>query len=325
MQIPERRVIVQTAIEGSDGWLFLDGDSNRSVDQFTGKLKLTDRAAAAWDTHFSEAKQLAQELDFKFVQLFAPSKESVYSDKYPYSAEMAAVRPIHDVLARVPDGVPAIFPVEELKEKLGRNPAYDKGDTHWNPFGAGLAAELVIRALGRAMPPIDTFLFVEKAMLGDLDSKIPGREPGLMLQLAKRHAGIKVLFDSELHNRGRVVVMHNPVAPEGTVVMFADSFGHDVRDFLVHCFQRTVFVHANSIDAELVRLENPDAVVAEMAERFVILPPQQPSSFRIVDLLSKKLITLPEHERDRLRDIYRVRAEGPERNLAEVFLRAVDV
>ena len=310
-------------MEGEDGWLYLDHDGNQSVAQYTGRLSLTDIAKEAWRVHFERVRKLRAELGFRFVQLFAPSKESVYEDWYPHRAHRAAIRPIEEVLALAPPDVTVLFPCKELAPQPGRLDTYDKGDTHWNHLGAAIAADLAVRAMERSMPsPLD-FEYRSRPRYGDLDSKIPGRPPGEVLELAKRNRDVVVDFDSGIENRGRTVIMHNPMVPDGRVVIFGDSFANRLRLPLLHAFRRMVFVHANSLDAQLLRVEKPDFVIAEMTERFVVQPPSDPEEFRLVELLRLKLKSSSEEERERLRRDYQQKLTGPERHIAELFLRSL--
>ncbi|SHJ67456.1 SGNH hydrolase-like domain-containing protein, acetyltransferase AlgX [Roseomonas rosea] len=311
-------------MEGDDGWLYLDHDGNDSVGQYTGRVKLSAAAEHSWRVHFDRIVALRAELGFRFVQLFAPSKESVYEAWYPHRARRAAERPIETVLSLAPKDVPVLYPCAELAPRPGRADTYDKGDTHWNHLGAAIAAELAVRTVGRDMPDPLSFGYRTRPRYGDLDSKIPGRPAGDVLELSRRNTDVTVEFDSELNNRGRVVVMHNPKAPEGSVVIFGDSFANRLRLPLNSAFRRMVFVHANTVDAGFLRLERPDVVIAEMTERFVIQPPHDPESFRLVDLLRLKLEKEPESETARLRALYEARLDGPEARIASLFLQALD-
>jgi hypothetical protein len=321
---PQRIVRLPTALEGLDDWLYLDGDSNHSVGQYTGEVSLPTRSQEAWHVHFQEISKLREELGFDFVQLFAPSKESVYEDFYPHRSRRAAIRPIDSVLALVPPDIAALYPRAELAPQSGRFDTYDKGDTHWNAFGAAVAAEIALRRLGLdRLTPLN-LEYTLKTRHGDLDSKIVGRPAGEMRELSRTNNDAIVEFDSMVHNRGRVVVTHNPRAPGGKLVIFGDSFGAHFRRALLHVFRRLVFVHANSVDAEFLRVERPDYVITEMTERFVTLPPSAPSTFRIINLLRTKLDGVPDSEKEEFKRVYQGKLDSPERHIASLFLQAFE-
>jgi hypothetical protein len=236
----------------------------------------------------------------------------------------AAIRPIDSVLALVPSDIAAVYPRTELGPQAGRFDTYDKGDTHWNAFGAAVAAEIVLRRLGLdRLTPLN-LEYTLKTRHGDLDSKIAGRPAGEMRELSRSNNDAIVAFDSRVHNRGRVVVTDNPQAPGGKLVIFGDSFGAHFRRALLHVFRRLVFVHANSVDADFLRVERPDHVITEMTERFVTLPPSDPSTFRIINLLRTKLEGVSDNEKEELKRVYQGKLDGPESHIAQLFLQAFE-
>ena len=47
-------------LEGREGWLFLDNDSNKSIEQYTGKLKLSRTAKNAWKEYLASLDNFAR-------------------------------------------------------------------------------------------------------------------------------------------------------------------------------------------------------------------------------------------------------------------------
>lgn len=307
---------------GEDGWLFLDHDTNRSVDQYLGRVALSDGAKSAWETYFSRVVSLREELNFTFVQMFAPSKEIVYEDFYPHRHNKGQSRPIHEVLKLVPESITAVYPFEALRPVAGAMDTFDRGDTHWNEYGASVAAHAAFSAVGCETRSPKLNRYVVKVRPGDLDTKIPGHTIGEQI-FSKRNPAAVCTFKSSVENRGKVEVIENPTAPDRTLVIFGDSFGTRLQLVLRDDFRRIVHVHAHSLDASLLRLLRPDVVLAEMVDRFVISPPSDPATFQVVNILKEKFARLSQAELEKIRAIFEEGMSGPQRVIAEALSPAL--
>lgn len=74
----------QKIIKGKDNWLFLDNDTNRSVDQHRGRYLLNTHELALWKAYLDELKKLADSFHLKACVLIVPSKEKWIEKAYPY-------------------------------------------------------------------------------------------------------------------------------------------------------------------------------------------------------------------------------------------------
>lgn len=274
------------ALIGEDGWLFLDNDANRSVDQYMGRFPLPASAERAWKIYFDKLAKLREDLGFRFVQLFAPSKEIVYEDYYPHRHQRAAARPVDTVIALAGE-IPVCFPWEALRPKEGQFDAYDRGDTHWNLLGAAIGGVEAVKALGLAAHDPYSYKYYRKVRAGDLDSKIEGHPIGEQV-FAKWNNVVEISFDSEFTNRGRIIVLNNPDAAHGTLMIFGDSFGNRLQLMLRDVFRRIVYVHGHSVDAKFIAIVKPDYIISEMVDRFVVNPPSDPTEFSILDTIREK-------------------------------------
>lgn len=286
---------------GREGWLYLQNDANRAVDQYLGNFPLSDSAREMWVRYFSGVRELQGHLGFQFVQVFAPSKETVYEQYYPHFGLRTQERPIDTVISLAGD-VPICFPWAALQPRPDGFDTYDKGDTHWNSLGAAIAGAEAMKLLGREVTDPYAHDYYWKVRPGDLDSKLEEYPVGK--QLYARFLEPEISFDSELVNRGRLIVLRNPDAPGGTLVIFGDSFGNRMQLMLRDSFRRIVYVHGHSIESEILRIEKPDYVLAEMAERFVVNPPSDPLKFSILSTVRTKTAAISEEEAAALKQRY---------------------
>ena len=261
-------------VHGAQGWLFLDNDTNRSVEQYTGKLRLDTPTRNNWKAFFDQSAALASS-DSRFTLLIAPAKESVYSDKYPYPKPDKNI--MDELLALLPSGYPLLYPVEPLKRAA--LPSFRVTDTHWTPYGASLAAKMVASQLGLDTSAVsqlfanDTYRL--RSIVGDLGVRLfPNRaaDEALLTNFSYRKW---VVYDNGLANFGRVLVLdHSQALQNATCLVFGSSSAYSMLDYLCRIFSVVVVIHsAGNIDQSIIRLVEPEYIVCQTNARFVIRAP----------------------------------------------------
>lgn len=267
---------VLKVLAGQDGWLFLDNDTNFSVDQFTGSLRLTPEGLEGWELYVQSLQQGHDGLRAPPVLLVAPTKETVMGAYHPLKpATRSCLQPVFDVL---PAGQ-LVFPAVELRDALGEE-AFFKTDTHWTHKGAALAAKLVAERLGLAAADLDRLLsndrYVERPHAGDLGGKLSPRMTAPAHFLASFSYRKWVVYDNGLPNFGRLLIMNYPQSlSDSTCLVFGSSSSYSMFHFLCRFFRRTIFVHtAGNLDAEVIRAVQPDYLIAQTNARFMIRPPE---------------------------------------------------
>ncbi|WP_444677550.1 alginate O-acetyltransferase AlgX-related protein [Halomonas sp. E19] len=127
---PEQESSVKVLV-GRQGWLFLDNDTNGSVDQFTGRMKLTAEGMAGWQDYLTRCNTLSKQHDIPWALLVAPSKESVLGRRYHPMQEGA--EGAMDQIQALANGRNVVHPIAALKH-LG-DKAFIRTDTHWTHRG----------------------------------------------------------------------------------------------------------------------------------------------------------------------------------------------
>ena len=257
-------------LEGKDGWLFLDNDANDSVAQHTGKMALGLVSRWGWQRFFKQTQRLAN----PFALMIAPSKETVYPQFYPIAK--AGKAPIEQMLSLAPRRYPVVYPVDALAQAERR--AFRKNDTHWSLPGASVAScqLLLTLGLGDYVTVFDNDDYVERDVIGDLGNKLypPALSAEVSLKSANYHP--RVVYDNQLPNFGRALIVDNPdAASDKKLVMFASSSGYSMLHYLYRVFKRIVFVHtAGNVDKQLLHKVGGDCVVSQTNARFVIRAPK---------------------------------------------------
>lgn len=260
-------------LQGKQGWLFLDNDTNGSVDQFMGRMRLTKAGIHGWDNYLHQLENVAGELPWAL--LVAPSKESVMGASY-HPREEGAFGPMHQVLSlSASDGV--VYPVKELKA-LGDG-AFIPTDTHWTHQGALAATIALAVKLGvekkACMALFKKDRYKNRAMGGDLGNKLtPKQTSSVDVLVSFSHSRYKT-YDNGLPNFGRLLVIEYPEAlMAGTCLIFGSSSSYSMFNYLCRVFQRIVFVHsAGNVDPDLVKAVAPAYLATQTNARFVVQIP----------------------------------------------------
>jgi alginate O-acetyltransferase complex protein AlgJ len=265
-------------IRGKDGWLFLANDVNHVLDQHSGALRLDPENLERWRELLDSRVASLEQRGTPYLFVVAPDTHSVYPERLPSSFVPASSRPVHqlmDHLAETGTRARVAYLLDELVAGKDEQQTCSSFDTHWTDFGAFLAYERVIDELGdqvavRRLTREDVS-FVAKTITGDLAVKLGIDEAVQLCALMIPEA--QVLYDNRVANAGSLVVLECSPAPSTTCLLFADSYGSQISQFLAESFGRFVFAYSTGLDYELIEREQPDVVVSLMAERFLIKPP----------------------------------------------------
>lgn len=283
-------------LEGKQGWLFLDNDTNGSVDQYRGRLRLTEAGVDKWQQYLQGVEQLAEATEAAHAVLVAPSKESVMGPGYHPFAE-GSNGPIQQLMA-LPEAHDIVYP-QALLDQLG-DEAFIRTDSHWSHKGAMVAAKALATALGLDSQAVNALFaedeYVQRKIAGDLGNKFT----------PERHCNIEVLrsfsyatcryYDNGLPNFGRLLVLVNEQAlMPGVCLLFGSSSSYSMFNYLCRLFKQVVFVHsAGSLDPALVKAVRPTYLVVQTNARFMVQVPGVNQS--LLELIHEKRARLSEDE-----------------------------
>ncbi|UUX94131.1 alginate O-acetyltransferase AlgX-related protein [Aquabacterium sp. J223] len=279
-------------LEGSDGWLFLDNDTNRSVDQFTGDLRLDEEGLRRWQRYLADVRQLALQMRMRHALLIAPSKEEVLRQQYPHARAAQTVLDQVCSLAQPEDGL--VDGAKVLAAAPSPQDCFKRTDTHWTDRGAWRATLAALQVLGLDTAPAvarcSDDAYRMEPYVGDLGGKlVPARSaPTEFLDGPPPEEG--AVFDNRLPNIGRVIVFDGWPQPcfEQRLLVFGASSAYPMLKYLKRLFRRTVFVHsAGKVDSRVVEHERPDLLLCQSTARFLIEPPS--CDFVLADAVRTKL------------------------------------
>ena len=166
---------------------------------------------------------------------------------------------------------------------------YHKTDSHWNDAGAFVAYRQILGELGRIYPAL------HPRPLADFSVKCettPGGDLAIMLGFPDILKEEQVILEPRTGPRAVISEPSRKISPwvmrSATecltasplrAVMFRDSFGHQLMNFLSEHFARIVYnwdVRLIAVrnefrfDTSLIEREKPDIVIEEVVERFLL-------------------------------------------------------
>lgn len=253
------------AISGRMGDLFLAGDTNDSVGQFTENRRLSPSAAAAWENVFSSFPIWQRKFSLEKISLLiSPAKEEIRREYYPFSRAKNTL--LDDFLNRF-RGENFIFPKWELWGR--RDLAYSNTDTHWTDFGATAAALALLKSWKLPVAGLpEAFKIVQR--IGDLGNKVRPELSSFELCFLS-DVNERLVFDNKISNQGNIKVFKNDSATvDEKILIFGDSFGTNLSFALSGCFSRVFYAYQPAgFDPDFIDLVRPKYVLLQIAQRFL--------------------------------------------------------
>jgi alginate O-acetyltransferase complex protein AlgJ len=282
-----------SVIQGKEDWLFLAG--HYGLEYYQTKTPFSETELAHWAAVLERNRAQMQQRGSRYLIVFAPNKDTVYSEYMPdnivrFHQESRMDQLIHYL------GTHSDLEFLDLRPALlqakTQSQVYDRTDTHWNGNGAYAGYETIIERLHAWYPPLSPlmrkdFIFQTDAGTGDLAGVL-----GLTDLLSDKM--IRITPSDGLPAREvryvyppfpslaapdeflpRAYEIADPSLPR--LVMFHDSFGLALIPILAEHFQRSVYYRTEYLarfenPMAIVDKEHPDVVIFEMVERSLQWP-----------------------------------------------------
>lgn len=289
LQAPADLIKDGKVIEGKDGWLFLANDGNGVLEQHTGTRRLSDQQVEQWRQLLEARTALVEGREARYLFLVAPDAHGVYPEKLPDHVVPARKRSIHQLLDAFGEETPArfIYPLEGLRAARAKRDVFPLLDSHWNQFGAFVAYQRLLDELETVLPvrrlPEEEVAFLSLYVVGDLSYKLTEPRKEARTFALMRAGSARLVEDNRILGGGAYVVTECPDAPDTSCLLFGDSYTYDILKFLAESFRRLVFAHSSTFDESLIEREQPDLVLSLMAERFMIVVPQDAGAMSLAE------------------------------------------
>jgi hypothetical protein len=263
-------------LQGRDGFLFLQNDTNGVLDQIQAKRRLSPSELEAWASFFRELDAAAVARGAQAFYLVAPNKECVFADHLPEGIAVSEDRPVRQIEALMRSlnlcATRLVYPLEALA-RAGAHAVYPRGDSHWSDYGAMLALAELEAALGADPATPEAGEYRVEYRNADLLAKLGGVcvEPQPVLKRAGPAATL--LADNGVVNTGRRRDWRGGAkARAGRLLMAHDSFGDWLIPSLAERFGTTTTIWNASVDRQVLEEVAPTVILFERAERFLTVP-----------------------------------------------------
>jgi len=268
---------VRSALIGRDGWFFFAGD--QMVEHERGVLQFTPGQLRDWRALLERRRDWLAQRGIKFLFVIAPDKASVYPDELP--AWMTKVRPetkLDQFVAymRANSTVEILDLRGPLRAARQTAPTYLKTDTHWNLFGGFIGYQEIIKALSRQLPalkPLPLDAFEQKNVLR------PGGNETVYLGISATESNAVVFTPKAglppLQMTANPLDLPDYSGPAlttnsqgtGSLIVFRDSFGNALEEFLGYNFAKVTYLWQYDLDAARIDREKPDVLISEIYEQ----------------------------------------------------------
>lgn len=277
-----------TAVFGRSEHLFLSNDTNRSQDQFEGRLTLSAE----------DAEQIARAHDERrrtlnnYLHIVVPNKECVMFHEAPvdWRYQICGLTPLNAYFFHRPTEREYTFYDSNYLRALDLvSPTFAKTDTHWTHFGA---IKYLHKALNRFQDLTEVVkeqsanLLVDRArQLGDLGSKL-GMGPEEILVHKPATSNAQCVSENGVQNEGHVRLFQNEKAAlDMRVLVVHDSTGNWLAHALRELFGEVLMIHTPDLDLEFATRFRPDLTIMIQIERFFARIPK--NSVDYLDWLSR--------------------------------------
>lgn len=281
-------------ISGRNNWLFLDNDTNRSVDQFQGNLLLSSEVISNWVKYHDWVSDTASHIKAEWQLLVVPAKEEIFPEYYPF--KRGELTPIDQFLQEFKSIKNVSCPINALLDT--RELSYYRTDTHWSDYGAYVAAIEILKNF-----KLDNHIiylkntFHTKLSEGDLGSRLTPPHRSVSLFADHAPSSITKIFDSCISNIGRIWIFENLESSSSKkVIIFGDSFSVNLVNQLSCVFRRVVYAHTvASIDQTILDHEQPDFLLLQTNQRFLLKHPE--TDFSIWNTIQSKTLEFSDDKR----------------------------
>jgi hypothetical protein len=271
----------ERVIIGHGGWYFLGNFFSNEANESIGLNKFSNEEKQKILLGLQNKKKQLDSLGIQSYFCIAQNKSSIYPEYLPYKVINTTSKFLDLQYFLKRNNVNLINLTRDIAELKKTQQVYDKGDSHWNEYGAYSGYRLLMDEILKNN--IDAGIKV--AFANDL---LPSSKENEWPDLYKIFNQSKkdTTLTLEFINPPNIVTIPNKLlAPQnhfnpsfyeyryfnnlGTkkVIIIRDSYMTRMMKFCNYSFNETIYLWSGTIDMNIIKAEKPDIVIFESVER----------------------------------------------------------
>jgi hypothetical protein len=288
---------VPRVVSSANGYLYLVGGSNNTIDLFDPKEFERIVPLDSWAHIIRERDTFFEAARIPWVMLLSPEKLSIYGKSTIQELVGDEFRSPGESFIKHLGARNISYPRDFLIKQSETYQLYPKTDSHWTHLGAFCAFQLLQSTLGYNLDSAELLRLpnIELSYFGDLWSPdFPELRPETFIR-KKVPVGIRAVYvnpvvglkeardlrdEPALHAGSHTIFFNTQAQTKGRVILFGSSFSEYRLDcslltfiFCMH-FDEVHFIWSTNLDYDYISRLHPTLVVVETPERFLTQCPR---------------------------------------------------
>jgi hypothetical protein len=277
MLLKEEQWIRQSIVaEGSDGWLFLQNDSNDVNRRMAGLVGNDVARINETAMSFVMREAMLSRFGIDYRAIIIPEKNVICARYWP-QMQVSEARPVPRIIAQAASfGSRVLYPAASMLQDPDKY--YLKTDTHMSADGC----EHILSVLQPELPELFGGIFPaprrENAIFcGDLGSKLKPPKTEATAEFCLPCCGMQEVLVDQVSTalksgsalRGCAKFVRNAAAQRRKLLLFGTSSAYHFLPVVAQLFSEVLFVWENTFDYSLIKRFEPDCVLWLVTERFL--------------------------------------------------------
>lgn len=259
-----------SAIIGEDGFIFIKGGSNDWDSQIAGNAIISDDDFTRSRENLAEFKRHCGNRGISAGVIVIPEKDVIYPELSPNCKGVTLDKRSVNIFLN--DFGDIGYPLSEMVNLKEHVRVYHKRDSHFNAFGGFVVANECLRLIGYDELSYDEVPFIHSDFQDDLAVKWERFD-------TKRRTVRPSYKESVLANGNPVNGLHlrldsHVIKNKKKIIIYGDSYSWNpdagLCRYMTYKFETVHFIWSRRVDWDLLDAINPDVVIMESAERFLI-------------------------------------------------------
>lgn len=259
-----------SAIVGDDGFLFIKGGSNSWDAQIAGAAVISKPDFVRSCDDLTEFREKCQSRGISSAVVIVPEKDIVYPEFSPNCRGVTLGKRSIDLFLE--DFEEISYPLAGILDLKKHVEVYHKRDSHFNAFGGFVVANACLKKIG-----CETFFYREApfnhAKFQD-DLAVKWERFETMRRSVRPDYSETVLADGNPLTGLHLRIDSHVVKNGKKIIIYGDSYSWNpdagLSRYMAYRFETVHFIWSRQIDWDVLDAIEPDAVVMESAERFLI-------------------------------------------------------